>query len=202
MKNSEIVEVLKKINERLERLENKETKNYTSINNLGWKEISQLSCYKIADFKDFLLKNGQEVRAYVANINPLRFIFAVDGEYRMNAVDTSEGGWEDCRMRLVTMPQIKNLLPDELVEVLEEHDGDKLSLMSQEEYESFDIFKEKTISNLGNLFILHTWYWLKPPYRNDPSYFYTVSLRGGISANYADIARGVLVCFAIKNNQP
>lgn len=203
MKNNEITEELKRINERLDQLEkiHKIANEQPVFNEMSWKEISATDkhLFSVGDYKDDILKSGEPIRVYIANLEPFRLLFAIDGEYRMNDTDTNEGGWNACRMKLVTMKQIKNLLPDELVEVLEEHDGDELSLMSQEEYESFDIFKDKT---MGDLFSGHYWYWLKTPYRGTSYYFCYVVYDGSIDINSANLAYGVSVCLAIKNNQP
>lgn len=203
MKNNEITEELKRINERLDQLEkiHKIANEQPVFNEMSWKEISATDkhLFSVGDYKDDILKSGEPIRVYIANLEPFRLLFAIDGEYRMNDTDTNEGGWNACRMKLVTMKQIKNLLPDELVEVLEEHDGDELSLMSQEEYESFDIFKDKT---MGDLFSGHYWYWLKTPSRSSSIPFCLVYNDGSFYYNYASYPRGVSVCLAIKNNQP
>lgn len=176
-------------------------KSKLNFDSMSWAEISATDkhLFNVGDYKDETLKSGEPIRIYIANLEPFRLLFVIDGEYRMNDTDTNEGGWDACRMKLVTMPQIKNLLPDELVEVLEEHDGDELSLMSQEEYKSFDIFKERTF---GDLFKGHLWYWLKTPYRNSSNYFCDVYTDGSFATNDASFNFGVSVCLSIKNNQP
>lgn len=203
MKNNEIMEKLESIEERLAKVEriHKIANGQPIFNEMSWKEISATDkhLFSVGDYKDEVLKSGEPIRIYIANIEPFRLIFAIDGEYRMNDTGTNKGGWDACRMRLVTMPQIKNLLPDELVEVLEEHDGDELSLMSEEEYKSFDIFKDKI---LGDLFSGHWWYWLKTPSRSTSTIFCDVDTDGSIYYNCANNNYGVAVCLAIKNNQP
>ena len=216
MKNAELLEEIKKINARLDRLENNITNDNeasidniswveVSIDNLSWAEISNCktlievgdckNLMRVGDYKNVTLKSGEEVKVYVANLNPLRFIFAIDGEYRMNDTDTNEGGWDKCKMKNVTMRHLWNLLPDDMKEYIVEHDGDLLSLMSQEEYESFDIFKDKT---LRDLFEGHYWYWLKDTYLGNSSLFYGVDYDGSINPNIAHDNGGVSACFAIK----
>lgn len=210
MKYYEIIKELKKINERLDELEQKTTNKLftpdgkeivellwpnTPIDNMEWKDIANCRCLKVGDYKNVTLLSGEEVRVYVANLEPLRFIFAIDGKYRMNDADTNKGGWDKCRMKNVTMKHLWNLLPDDFQEHTVEHDGDLLSLMSKEEYESFDIFKEKTLSEL---FTGRYWYWLKTQYHGNPYRFCYVGTSSFIGYNIASDDGGVLVCFAIK----
>lgn len=210
MKYYEIIKELKKINERLDKLEQKPTtKLFTtdvkeivkivwanaSISTMEWKDIANFEYLRVGDYKTVTLKSGEEVKVYVANLNPLRFIFAIDGEYRMNDTNTNEGGWDKCRMRNVTMKHLWNLLPDDMKEYIVEHDGDILSLMSQEEYKNFDIFKEK---KLEDLFIGHSWYWLKDAYCNNSYNFCYVYYDGSVFNYIANSSSGVLVCLAIK----
>lgn len=210
MKYYEIIKELKRINERLDELEQKTTnKLFTpdgkeivkivwanaSIDTMEWKDIANFEYLRVGDYKTVTLKSGEEVKVYVANLNPLRFIFAIDGKYRMNDADTNEGGWDKCRMKNVTMKHLWNLLPDDMKEYIVEHDGDLLSLMSQEEYKSFDIFKEKTFIEL---FTGRYWYWLKTHWRGNSYRFYFVGTSGSIGYNFASDDGGVLVCFAIK----
>ena len=175
-------------------------KSKVNFNDMSWEEISTTNkdLFNVGDYKDETLKSGEPIRIYIANIEPFRLLFAIDGEYRMNDTGTNKGGWEASRMRLVTMPQIKNLLPDELVEVLEAHDDDELSLMSRDEYESFGIFKEK---ELRDLFNGHYWYWLKTPFPSITN-FCGVNADGSRGNSSANSSHGVFACLTIKNNQP
>lgn len=196
---------MKSINERLDEITNKTTELKAQIEmgwnlkpkefkDYTWQEIKEMVAndtikLKVGESRDVELYTGEIVKCYVANLKPFRLIFAINGAYRMNDINTNAGDYERTKMATEFIPQIVKLLPKNLQNVIT-----NCRLLTQKEVkkyndDSLSLFKTNTLSKL---FTNHYWWWLQEPVDHDS--FAYVGSDGYLSGSRASRSNGVCLC--------
>ena len=192
--NERLDEIAKKITELKAQIEMgwnlkpKEFKDYT------WQEIKEMVAndiinLNVGESRDVELYTGEIVKCYVANLDPFRLIFAINGEYRMNDTDATEGGYMKSKMATEFIPQIIKLLPKDLQNAITNCRLLKKEEVNRNGDNNLSLFKTKT---LGELFNGHYWWWLQNVVY--PGSFAHVDNDGTLSNNFAYDSRGMCLC--------
>ena len=210
----------------------KNIKSFTKETN--WSEIAKQiksgkakENFAIGDKIPFTLKNGSNVCAVVAAIEPYNkneVIFCFDdciSRYNMNEHSINKGGWRDCEMRKYLNTEIYDLLPDELKSVISyrtivqsiDDDAyisvDKLWLPSKTELggESnvdiddvkFPLFNDEK-SRVKQIDGEPVCWWERSPYLSHSTTFWIINHSGGYyTVASAPNTYGVCPCFSIRD---